>query len=273
MRSNNESNIRLPGRIVVAAGLVILAGGLIGCLGEQSPLEPRAVHLLAGKPGAQPETQRPLSDFLSAQGSTSMFFPPFPDFVAWTNNNPQTRFAAIDYTGLVAAYLQSHGGPSLGTQVSGSVSERPLADGRAEVTVDLRTTRAMSWAVGLPGDIMNDPPIFGYRQGELLANPSLTPALSSSELNVVFTNDAPGAPLPDLVTAFILGNATPGQQLLKLMFRSSGSGPLRGSSEGALAHLTVTQTGLLITGFHGATADAFPAERVDLHLIGKTVTP
>jgi len=37
--------------------------------------------------------------------------------------------------------------------------------------------------------------------------------------------------------------------------------------------LTVTQTGLLITGFHGATADAFPAERVDLHLIGKTVTP
>jgi len=96
-------------------------------------------------------TQRPLSDFLSAQGSTSDFFPPFPDYIAWTNNDPQTLFAAIDYTGSAAAYLAGHGGPVIATQVTGSVSERPLDDGRAEVTVNVFTKNALTWAVGLPG--------------------------------------------------------------------------------------------------------------------------
>jgi hypothetical protein len=60
-------------------------------------------------------TQRPLSDFISTQGSTNIFIPPLPDFIGWTNNNPQTLFVSVDYTGLVASYLVSHGGPSLGT--------------------------------------------------------------------------------------------------------------------------------------------------------------
>jgi hypothetical protein len=86
--------------------------------------------------------------------------------------------------------------------------------------------------------------------------------------SVSFKNTAPGAPLPDLVNAFILGNTAPGQELRTLAFRSDGDGPLHaafGVAEGTPGHLTVSQTGILMTGFHGATSDAFPVERVDLH--------
>lgn len=217
-------------------------------------------------------TQRPLSDFLSAQGSTSLFFPPFGDYIAWTNNDPQTLFAAIDYAGISAAYLATHGGPVIPTQVTGNVSERPLADGRAEVTVNLFTKNAITWAVGLPGDIFADPPLFGYRQGDLLANPSLKPALSNSEFHVTFTNDAPGAPLPDVTNAFIVGNATPGQTLLTLSFRSTGTGPLRaafGVADGTPGRCEVSNSGILhSSSTQGALADGFPAEVVNLGKVG-----
>jgi hypothetical protein len=103
------------------------------------------------------DTARPFSDFLSAQGTTSLFFPPVPDYIGWGNNNPQTHFALIDYLGLASATLAANGGPSIATEVSGTVSEHSLSDGRAEVTVVVRTTKALSWVVGLPGDIFTDP--------------------------------------------------------------------------------------------------------------------
>ncbi len=219
-------------------------------------------------------TQRPLSDFLSAQGSTSTFIPPLPDFIGWSNNNPQTLFASVDNLGLVSSYLASHGGPVLGTQVSGSVRERPLADGRAEVTVIIHSTNALTWVTPLPSDnLATSPLLFGYRGTDLLTNPALTPALSSAEMKVVFKNTAPGAALPDLVVAFILGNAEPGQELVMLGFKSSGFGPLHalaGVPEGTPGRCNVVQTGLLMTRFMGATADGFPAERVDLGAAGRT---
>ena len=218
-------------------------------------------------------TQRPISTFLAAQGTTSLFFPPSPDCIGWANNNPQTRFALVDYTGLIAQYLQANGGPVIGTAVTGTVSERPLADGRAEVTVVLHAKDALSWAVGLPGDL-NGPLQFGYRAADLLADPTLRPALSSVNMKVVFTNDAPGAPLPDLVDAFILGNASPAQTLLSLNFRADGVGPLHapsGWAEGAAGKLTISQTGILSNGFHGAVGDGFPVEIVNLQAVGKGV--
>jgi hypothetical protein len=213
--------------------------------------------------------QRPLSDFLSAQGTTNLFFPPFPDYIGWANNNPQTRFALIDYTGLAAAYLAANGGPSIDTQVTGDVSERALSDGRAEVTVNLFTTNAIAWAVGV-ADITG-PLLYGYRPADLLTDPSLQPALSRVEMHVVFTNDAVGAPLPDLVNAFILGNATAGQSLTTLSFRSSGNGPLRaafGVADGTPGRLDVSQSGILHASGQGATADGFPAEVVNIGPVG-----
>jgi len=217
-------------------------------------------------------TQRPLSDFLAAQGSTSIFISPLPDFIGWANNSPQTLFASVDYLGLVGDYLASHGGPVLGTQVEGTVSERALADGRAEVTVVLHTTDALTWVMPLPGnDFATDPLVFGYRGTDLLADPSLVPALSSSDSKVVFKNTAPGAPLPDLITAFILGQTLPGQELVSLSFDSNGTGLLRalsGEPEGSPGRCTVVQTGLFMTGFHGAVGDGFPAERVTIRPVG-----
>ena len=218
-----------------------------------------------------PARVRPVSDFTSTQGTTNIFIPPVPDFIGW-GDNPPHQFASIDYAGLANAWLVSNGGTSLGTTVSGNVVERPLADGRALVSVTLHTTRANSWVVQNPGDFANDPLQFGYRAQDLLANPALTPALSESHFNVSFKNTVPGAPLPDLVDAFILGNAAPGQELRSLSFRSSGDGPLRaafGVAEGTPGQLVVTQSGLFFTGFHGAVGDAFPAERVDLHPLGQ----
>jgi len=257
--------------LVAFAGLLLVI--TLGC-GRTTPVGPQSVtlHNAAVTPQVAAAVQRPLADFLSAQGSTNGFIPPLPDFIAWTNNNPQTMFVSVDYAGVVASYLNSNGGPSLGTAMSGSVTERPLADGRAEVSVILHTDRALTWTIALPPtDLATDPLLYGYRGTDLLADPSLTPALSSSDLQVVFKNTAPGAALPDLVDAFILGNAAPGQELGMLSFRSRGSGPLRaafGVADGTPGRCTVVNTGLFQTPFKGAVADAFPAEHVQLQVVG-----
>jgi hypothetical protein len=260
------------GSILLLASCGIVISMLLGC--GTNPMESGTAAVdRSALPGDELTATRPFSDFLSAQGSTSLFFPPVSDYVGWANNNPQTLFALVDYAGLAATYLQNNGGPTLGTTVSGSVSEHRLTDGRAEVTVVVHAQKALSWAVACcTGDIGTDPPQFGYRASDLLADPSLTPGLSSVSMTVRFTNDAPGAPLPDLVDAFILGNATAGQQLKFLRFESSGTGPLRaafGVPDGTPGLLQVKQTGVLMGSGQGALADGFPAERVELRVVGR----
>ncbi len=218
---------------------------------------------------------RPLSDFLNTQGSTNIFVPPVPDFIGWISAlaNPPLNFASVDYAGLAAAWLQQNGGPSLGTQVSGSVNERALPDGRAEVNVNLDFSNALTWVfVFDPNEpieqVATAPLIFGYRAQDLTANPALTPGLSTGKLQAKFNNTAPGAPLPDLI-AFIIGTAAPGQELLSIKFRSDGLGPLRapfGVADGTPGKCVVSQTGLFTTAFKGATGDGFPAEKVDVKI-------
>ena len=260
-------------RAATSARLVAIALAIVTAITATSTLARAWLIEDLYTPAPAPATQRLLSDFLDAQGSTSVFISPLPDFIGWANNNPQTLFASVDYVGLVANYLANHGGPVLGTQVDGTVSERPLEDGRAEVTVILHTTDALTWVMPLPAsDFATDPLVFGYRGTDLLANPSLTPALSSSDSRVVFKNTAPGAPLPDLIVAFILGQGLPGQELVSLSFYYDGTGLLRalaGVPEGTPGRCTVVQTGLFMTGFHGATGDGFPAERVTIRPVGR----
>jgi len=221
---------------------------------------------------ASQAVQRPISDFLSMQGTTMVFNTPVPDQIGWVNN-PPTLFALFDYAGLAAKYLQDNFGILLDTTTSGSITERPLPDGRAESTVILHTKRALTWAAGPAPDPNVTPPSFGYRPAEIAADPSKVPALGESHLHVVFKNPAPGADLPDLVDAFILGNAAPGQELVFLAFRGTATGPLRAPSglgpEGTPGRCFVVQTGILFRGpFKGATADGFPAELVELRRIG-----
>ena len=169
--------------------------------------------------------QRPLSDFLSKQGTTMVFNTPVPDQIGWVNNPTgpfppaATRFALFDYAGLAADYLDQTFGISLGATTSGSVTERPLADGRAEVTVILHTTNALAWVSSTAPnpDPNQNPALFGYKAAEIAMDPRKEPALGESHLHVVFKNPTPGADLPDLVNAFILGNAAPGQELVSIL--------------------------------------------------------
>ncbi len=182
----------------------------------------------------------------------------------------------FDYAGLAAKYLEDNFGISLGTTAGGSITERPLSDGRAEVTVILHTKRALTWAAkpGPPAGENGNPPSFGYRAAEIAADSSKVPALGESHLQVVFKNPTPGADRPDLVDAFILGNAAPGQELVFVAFRGTATGPLRPPAglgpEGTPGRCFVIQTGVLFKGpFKGATADGFPAELVELRRIGQ----
>ena len=226
---------------------------------------------------------RPLSDFLEAQGQTNEIFYPIPEYLAWLNHGElvsssgkplQWRCAQVDYAGISARYLKEHVGLDLGTTVSGFISERPLKDGRAEVLVVIHTTNALAWAQDCTYDFgPNIPTAFGEYQTDLLSNPSLTPALATSHMVIKFKNTAPGAPFPDLVCTVGVGECTEGFELLSQYFRANGSGPLHASSgfaDGTPGKLVVTETGIFrpgpyVSGKSRVAFDGWPAERVDWH--------
>ncbi len=233
-----------------------------------------AVHAAGIKAESGSASTRPISDFLQAQGSTSFFVPPLPDFIGWTNNNPMTMFASVDYAGVVANYLVTHGGPDIGTTVDGTISERELPDGRADVSVRLHLQNALTWVIALPAtDVATDPLLYGTRGTDLLANPALTPTVSNCEMKVEFTNTAVGAPLPDLI-AFILGTADPAQQLTAVLINASGAGSLHaaaGVPEGTPGRFNLINNGVFHVPFKGGTADGFPAEVINLRAAGHAV--
>jgi hypothetical protein len=149
----------------------------------------------------------------------------------------------------------------LGTTISGSINERPLADGRAEVAVKLRTKNALVWVSDISTEFPG-PLLFGHRVDEVLAG--ATPALAESTFYLVFINTAPGAPLPDLIQLAFA--PLPGQEFKFLSIYARGTGPFPNGSPG---EVVIVQSGILVTKGGGATADGFPAERIDLHPIGK----
>jgi hypothetical protein len=225
--------------------------------------------------------QRPIGDFLSKQGTTKVFLDPVRDVVGWLSalqappqRRAPVRFAVVDYCGFADEYLRSVDPDlALGTTMDGSIRERPLKDGRVEVTVILHTKAALTFARNVtdltdpnPSD---DPPDFGSHAVDVVNGAE--PALGDSNLKVVLRNTAPGADLPDLVDAFILGNAGPGQELLALGFHADARGPLHASfgvSEGTPGKCVVAQTGIFFTNSQSKNFDGFPAERVDLMAIG-----
>jgi hypothetical protein len=229
------------------------------------------------------EIRRPIGDFVDAQGTTSEFLPPVPDFLGWLNQLPSTRGASVDYAGLANGWLVSQGYPDLGTTTSGTVTDRPLEDGRAEVSVVLHTRNALAWAFEVPDpdtgpNFATDPLTFGYRAQDLESGHDLPPAIGDSHFGVVFKNTAPGDPLPDLIVWLTdTEGRFPDLELLSLSFRATAFGPLHpefeGVAEGTPGRLTIVQTGVLHSGFHGAVSDGFPAERVELGVVGRTKNP
>lgn len=241
--------------------------------------------------------QRPLSDFIGAQGTTACFTPPAPAQLAATTGADKTngsaqltppRFALVDYSGVEAKFLHDNYGVNLGTTVSGTVMERPLADGSALVTVDLQTKNALGWAMNwdpnAPASQDNtNPLLFGQRVQDLIANPALPPALGDIHFRIVFTNTAPRAPLPDLVCINAGPDCPnvvpcPGLQIDYLDAQATITGPLHSLAglgpDGTPGQLVLTQTGLIQPGIHNGFnnkpfSDAFPVESIALKRIGK----
>jgi hypothetical protein len=221
-------------------------------------------------------TIRPIEDFVETQGTFCigvepncfLIVPPIDNFIG--ASDPDTgRLASVDYAGLANEWIEgeSGGAVSFGTETSGTVVERPLEDGRAEVLVLLKTRNALTWVT--EGADFTNALLFGNRAPDVL-NDSEEPALGNSFLQVKFINTAPGDPLPDLIQLIFFPEE--GQEQLFFALRASAKGELKetfGVPDGTPGKATVTQTGLFMTPFMGAVEDGFPVERIKLQKIGK----
>lgn len=162
-----------------------------------------------------------------------------------------------------------------GTTLSGHVLEWPQADGRAKMQVNLHARNTLAWMidVDLTGDVFaqiaNAPTHFGHRPQDV--DDDHPAALVEATLDFVFFNTAPGAPLPDLVTAINGGVNTPpspppGFALLSEKFRAHGAGTINDPAPSA-GRLTVVQTAPRLDKC--ITVDCFPAEIVRVQPVGR----
>jgi hypothetical protein len=250
---------------------------LIGGLGATLALA--ALFLVPMPAAADDSRRRPLSDFLSQQGTHCLMFappepcvlfqPPVPNFVGWTA--PATsRFALVDYAGVFDNYYkrQGRGSRGVGTEIEGSVTERRLPDGRALVDVKLETEKALFWVSDFgpripPADHFQCKPnsvLFGNCYQDVLAG-TKRPTTGESRLELRFTNSAPGARLPDLIQ--LVFQPTAAQELRSISFLAEARGPLRsnfGVPDGTPGRATVTQ----ICQEPCAPNFVFQQEKVDL---------
>lgn len=176
------------------------------------------------------ETKRPLSDFVDAQGTSSTFFPPVPDYVGWAGPGPVVdvadydTFGLVDYAGLANAYIEGVGGPSLHTQVNGQVRECVLADGTARVMVKLVTANALGFAQPIADlvesdfDFANTDTNFGAKAVDVAGGADA--ATGPAFLTTTFTIEAPGVDLPDFLDVAFTADYAPAS----LDFRSTTVG-------------------------------------------------
>lgn len=233
---------------------------------------------VAATPVSAQTVGRSVDEFLAAQGTFCLddgsggcllFVPPLPNFFGWSQP-AINRCAAIDYAGIANTWLKAHG-RDLGTKIEGTITERPMGNGQAEISVLLHTSNALAWAIDQCADFSAPNLIFGSRAPDVLAG--ATPALAESFFKVVFLT-RPNAPLPDILQVAFAPE--PGQSLLFLGGNAHSEGKLRaafGVPEGTTGRLTIVQTGLFITPFMGAVGDGFPAEYVTLKVIGSRRAP
>ncbi len=183
---------------------------------------------VAAVPSAQAQgkvKQRPIEDWLDAQGtlvpagSEPFGSEPLTPYLFGWNNNPDINGDGVasgplyylwyDYAGVLSR-LTSTGGGALGPKsITGTLTERPLRDGLAEVTVSLAIKGAVIWVVDATSnpsasDWGTLPVVFGHREDQLANDPSLQPALADVQFTVTILNEV-GASMPDLIESFILG--------------------------------------------------------------------
>ena len=193
-----------------------------------------------------------------------------PDYIAWTGRPPDyLHLGSTDYAGIANAWLVGQGGTSVGTTVSGSFLRRDIGGGKYEYEADLHTTDAISFMLPNPSaNQATDPLLFGARAQDIKA--WATPALGECHFRFVWRENA-GAFIADAF-GLISGVLPDGFELIEISMQGRATGALHAGSglgEGTPGEMVIAETGLFQTGFHGATGDGFPAELVDLHVIGR----
>jgi hypothetical protein len=210
-------------------------------------------------------TQRPISDFLETQGTFCVsdgaggciiFVPPVANFVGFTDTVHDLGIS-FDYAGLSEVPL----GGTLGTTFDGFVSERTVQDGSVIITVHLHTSNALVYVIpfdptSTDNQFGENRLLFGARVADVQAGAQ--PALGDSTMTLVFTNSAPGLPIPDFEQLLFAPEA--GQAVLTVLFEGTASGQFANGSTGKVH---VIERGILNNGFHGAVADGFPAEFIN----------
>ncbi len=265
-------------RIRVIAVLGLIGAAAIWSCETHSPIETEtSLKSQGGEVDLLQAVQRPIEEFLAAQGTycfddgmggCTLFVPPARNFIGWSDP-ARGICSAFDYAGLAneAIVANTGGAVDLGTTTWGSVTEKPLADGRAEVEVLLHTKNANTFGQSACNDFNTDPLTFGARPADVIAGAPA--ALGSGTLHLKFTIAAPGDPLPDLLQIAYFPEE--GQELLMLSINYTAFGTLHSTSgyaEGTRGRLTCKQTGLFFTGFNGAVGDGFPAEFINLQPVG-----
>lgn len=197
---------------------------------------------------ASPPIQRPINDFVSAQGSTVFSVingVTVHKFFGFADGN-FTKFMLVDFAGVKAHDL---GLPA--PSITGKIMEVNLGNGIADVTVNLNASNALAYvtdltllstdiskctlplSVSTPVTTNNDfcPTLFGYSVKDLLLSTpgSLNPTYADANFSIEFTYQVPAGysigqePLPDVRDVLF----SSGYNLLSISMSSSSFGPLR----------------------------------------------
>ena len=205
--------------------------------------------------------KRPVSDWLENQTFG----------VTFGNPVPATMECAFDYTGYLYAYWKSMETPYLwdAPEITGSVTERLLPDGKAEVMVMVHAKNVFVtvFQVGDKAPPFPDNLLFGNWTSSVCYLDK-EPAYGDCTLTLKFINPygGLGAYLPDLWD--LLVNSF--DSIKSISYDGQAYGPLIDGSSG---FVQMRQTFLPLTSSKAnpksALADMFPAEHIILRRIGK----
>jgi hypothetical protein len=201
--------------------------------------------------------QRPITDFIDNQGNF-----PFPGAgtVLGVTDPASNTVMRLDYAGVWNAFFAL----GLPTTFGGSIDERLLADGSAEVSVILHAHDAFALVYGLSpfGVLLGNFPT-SVQQGA-------QPALGDVTVEIKFINPGGlGAPMPDLIQ--LLAAPVPGQTTLFFGYVGQATGP---TPDGGTGFAQTRQTSLIATALIADPnsrlgLDATPAEKIIIRPIGK----
>jgi len=242
----------------------------------------------ATTPSAQAQgkvVQRDLQEWLNAQGTLlplNPLLPQTPRTFNWVNN-PDVNGDGVDegpryilwydYAGVLGRST-SYGGVFGPDSIVGTVTERSIGQGMAEVTAKLHVSGALIWVTTWDDAHQNGtwfrtgPTVFGHRETEMLADPSLEPARAEVNFTATFLNEV-GAPLPDMIAVNNSGRWLSFQVVL------NAKGPLTeafGVPEGTLGALHWGKPGTLSVPANdnadNGAASGFPNDQFHLFPIG-----